>query len=102
MKVSTATVPIVLIGLMFVFVWAMGILAVKSSATATAGSLELLRLHIEVARMHDALLARSERSMLRQLGELPRIDGTAVDTASPGREAIEIEAGPMDPPGGGG
>ncbi len=70
MKAMTLTVPVVLVAMIFLFVWAMGMLTVKSGVVATKGSLELLRLHVQVARMHDALLLHSKQSVEEHLNLL--------------------------------
>lgn len=70
MKAMTLTAPVVLVAMIFLFVWAMGMLTVKSGVVATKGSLELLRLHVQVARMHDALLVHSKQSVEEHLSLL--------------------------------
>ena len=59
MKSIGLTAPLVVAGLIFISVWALGMLAVRSSVTATETSLELLRLHLQVAHLHEALATRS-------------------------------------------
>lgn len=64
MKASLFTVPIVIAAFLLVAVWGLGMLAVKASAVSTQTSLELLRLHLRVTRLHDELQARSRERLV--------------------------------------
>lgn len=79
MKASTLVVPILIASLIFLGVWALGILAVKSSATATRTSAELLRLHLEVTRLHHELAVHSRFHLQEDLGALPTVPHEAPD-----------------------
>lgn len=71
MKASTLIVPVLIASLIFLAVWALGILAVKSSAVATRTSAELLRLHLEVTRLHHDLAVHSRFHLQEDLVALP-------------------------------
>ncbi len=70
MKTSALFLPLAIVVLILGAIWALGMLAVKSSAISTEASVEMLRLHIEVARMHEALLAHSQQNLDEHLAEL--------------------------------
>ena len=81
MKATFFTVPIVIATLTIIAVWGLGLLAVKASAISTQTSLELLRLHLRVAQLHDQLRLRSEQSLAAEGVTLPVPPGSAPPAA---------------------
>jgi hypothetical protein len=63
MKLMSLAVPVVIISLVIVAVWGLGMLAVRASAASTQASIDLLRMHLQVARLHDELLRHSRRAL---------------------------------------
>jgi hypothetical protein len=70
MKLMSLTVPVLIVALTVVAVWGMGMLAVKTSAVSTQASLDLLRLHLRVARLHEELLDHSKRALQSHAAKL--------------------------------
>jgi hypothetical protein len=70
MKLMSLTVPVLIVALTVVAVWGMGMLAVKTSAISTQASLDLLRLHLRVARLHEELLDHSKRALISHAAKL--------------------------------
>ena len=92
MKATALTVPLVIVVLIFVFVLAIGLMTVKSSAIATQGSIELLRLHMDVARLHDELLAHSRETLGGGVADLTARVAES-ETEMPARGSVETAAG---------
>lgn len=63
MKLMSLAVPILIVSLVVVSVWGLGLLAVRASAVSTQASIDLLRMHLQVARLHDQLLRHSRQSL---------------------------------------
>ena len=63
MKANTVTLPLIVAILIFSFVWAIGMLTLKSAAITTKASIEMLELHAEVVRLHDQLVTHSQRNL---------------------------------------
>ncbi|HZF09375.1 MAG TPA: hypothetical protein VFE33_11345 [Thermoanaerobaculia bacterium] len=70
MKFMSLTVPILIVSLTVIAVWGMGMLAVKTSAISTQASLDLLRLHLRVARLHEELLEHSKKALTSHAAKL--------------------------------
>jgi hypothetical protein len=70
MKFMSLTVPILIVSLTVIAVWGMGMLAVKTSAISTQASLDLLRLHLRVARLHEELLEHSKKALTSHAAQL--------------------------------
>ena len=70
MKLGTFIAPFLIAVLTFIFVWAMGMMVVKSSAMATQSSIELLRLQMEVTKMQNLLHKNSQQDLEKQLEAL--------------------------------
>lgn len=60
MKISGLLAPLLVTSLIFLSVWCIGMLTVRSSAMATQSSIELLRMQIEVARLQQHLQQHSQ------------------------------------------
>ncbi|HEY3570285.1 MAG TPA: hypothetical protein VGP73_20310 [Thermoanaerobaculia bacterium] len=92
MKLMSLAVPVLILSLVIVSVWGLGLLAVRASAVSTQASIDLLRMHLQVARLHDQLLRHSKQSLGAHLEAL--LPGGAPPAA--GSEAGE-EEGPVRP-----
>lgn len=79
MKSGLLVVPIVIVTLLFGFIFSMGMLTLRSSMIATEGSIELLRLHMEVAELHQNLLAQSNNTTTTSMS---RLDGGTSETSA--------------------
>ena len=86
-------VPVLVVALITAAVGSMGLLAVRASAASTQASLDLLRMHLRVARLHEQLLERSRHSLDTHAGELPPL---APESAAPALRRLldRIEGGP--------
>jgi hypothetical protein len=92
MKLMSLTVPVLIVALTVVAVWGMGMLAVKTSAISTQASLDLLRLHLRVARLHEELLDHSKRALSSHAAKLaadggPVLRGLGEPLAAPATSA---------------
>lgn len=90
MKASTWTVPIIFAILIFLFVWAMGMLTIKSGMITTRGSMDLLRLHAKVAKVHDELTVHSRQHLKEHLDELSEFAADAHPEPTPHTEAQSL------------
>ena len=106
MRSNTLLVPVLVVTLLFGFIFAMGILVLRSSLVTVEGSLELLRLHLEVARLHQVLGAQVQQGVTTDLEQLPSTDAAPVPDApaadaSPDPSAVSpLSARPFSgPPG---
>jgi len=92
MKTLGSTLPIVILSLVLIGVWGLGLLAVKASATSTQVSIDLLRQHLKVARLHEQLLVHSKESLGAHAQELSA-------TASPwfGADRADPSVAPSQP-----
>lgn len=63
MKLMSVTVPILIVSLTVISVWGIGMLAVRASAVSTQASIDLLRTHLRVARLHEQLLRHSREAV---------------------------------------
>jgi len=92
MKLVSLTVPVLIISLVVIAVWGMGMLAVKTSALSTQASLDLLRLHLRVARLHEELLQHSRNALVTHAAKLAADGGPALRSAEePLGEGMEGE-----------
>ncbi len=89
MKTLGSTLPIVILSLVLIGVWGLGLLAVKASATSTQVSIDLLRQHLKVARLHEQLLVHSKQSLELHAQELSATVSSVprTDTADRSAEA---------------
>ncbi|MEM7351134.1 MAG: hypothetical protein AAF657_10035 [Acidobacteriota bacterium] len=70
MKASALMAPLVLTGLIFAAVWAIGMMALRSSAMATETSLQMLRFQIEARKLQEALATHSRQRLVEDLNSL--------------------------------
>jgi hypothetical protein len=93
MKLMSLAVPVLVVALTTVAVGSLGLLAVRASTASTEASLDLLRLHLRVARLHEQLLERSRHSLATHAGELPPL---APESAAPALRRLldRIDGGP--------
>ncbi|MEM6796092.1 MAG: hypothetical protein AAF725_19110 [Acidobacteriota bacterium] len=97
MKASALTAPLLVVGLIFVSVWALGMLAVRSSTLATDTSVELLRLHMQVVGLHETLAARSAAVVEEELQRILLSHGAQPATAPEGAAEAGSESSAAAP-----
>lgn len=90
MKLMSLAVPILIVSLVVVSVWGLGLLAVRASAVSTQASIDLLRMHLQVARLHDQLLRHSRQALGAHVEAL-------LPGAAPPPAAEAQEEGPVRP-----
>jgi hypothetical protein len=86
MKLVSLTVPILILSLTIIAVWGLGVLAVKASAISTQASIDLLRIHLRVAELHDRLAEHTRQSVATDLG---RVTSNAPPAPTPDPNAAE-------------
>jgi hypothetical protein len=93
MKLMSLAVPVLVVALTTVAVGSLGLLAVRASTASTQASLDLLRMHLRVARLHDQLLEHSRHRLATHAGELPPV---APESAAPALRRLldRIDGGP--------
>ena len=73
MKMMSLTAPLLVVAMTVVAVWGLGMLTLRASAVSTHNSIELLRMHLRVIRLHDELLLQSKAALAAQVqASLPR------------------------------
>jgi len=73
MKMMSVTAPLLIVAMTVVAVWGLGMLTLRASAVSTQNSIEMLRMHLRVVRLHDELLLRSKGALAAQVrASLPR------------------------------
>jgi hypothetical protein len=73
MKMMSFTAPLLIVAMTVVAVWGLGMLTLRASAVSTQNSIELLRMHLRVLRLHDELLLQSKGALAAQVrASLPR------------------------------
>jgi hypothetical protein len=67
------TAPLLIVAMTAVAVWGLGMLTLRASAVSTQNSIELLRMHLRVVRLHDELLLQSKSALAAEVrASLPR------------------------------
>ena len=84
MKLMSITVPVLIVSLTVVALSSMSMLAIRASAVSTQTSIELLRIQLRVARLHEQLLRHSRDGLGAQVKEL-RQEASTPPEASPVR-----------------
>ncbi len=90
MKLMSVTAPLLIVAMTVVAVWGLGMLTLRASAVSTQNSIELLRMHLRVVRMHDELLLQSKSALAAQVrASLPRgsVPAASAPIALAGRES---------------
>jgi hypothetical protein len=83
MKMMSFTTPLLVAAMTVVAVWGLGMLTLRASAVSTQNSIDLLRMHLRVVRLHDELLQHSQGALAAQVrASLPR---GSVPAATAGR-----------------
>jgi hypothetical protein len=98
MKLMSFAVPVLAVALVTAAVGGLGLLAVRASTASTQASLDLLRMHLRVARLHDQLLEHSRHSLATHTGDMQPL---APESAAPAlRRLLDRIAGgpPADQP----
>ena len=70
MKMMSFTTPVLIAALTVAAIWGLGMLAVRSSAASTQTSIDLLRMNLEVARLHEGMIRRSQEVLASQVEAL--------------------------------
>jgi hypothetical protein len=91
MKLGGLAVPVLIASLSVAAIGGLGTLAVRASAVSTQTSIDLLRMNLRIARLHDELLKHSKDALASQARTL--LPPGAVPAAAPDR-AAENEARP--------
>lgn len=98
MKLMSFAAPVLVVALITAVVGGIGLLAVRASAASTQASLDLLRMHLRVARLHDQLLEHSRARLDAHTRALPPL---APESAAPALRRLldRIDGGlPADRP----
>ncbi|HEV7785866.1 MAG TPA: hypothetical protein VGQ28_11055 [Thermoanaerobaculia bacterium] len=98
MKMMSFTAPLLIVAMTVVAICGLGQLTLRASAVSTHNSIELLRMHLRVVRLHEDLLRQSQARLAAGLRVLP----TARPKSAEGRVAVLPEAGQPWPEGLGG
>jgi hypothetical protein len=73
MKLASLTVPILIASLTVAAIGGLSMLAVRAGAVSTQTSIELLRMNLRVAQLHEQLLQHSRDALAAQVqASLPR------------------------------
>lgn len=91
MKLAGFAVPVLIAALSVAALGGLGTLAVRAGAVSTQTSIDLLRMNLRIARLHDELLKHSKNAVASQARTL--LPPGAVPAAAPDR-AAEDEARP--------
>lgn len=82
MRLTSLAVPMLIVSLTVAAVGGLGTLAVRASAVSTQTSIELLRMNLRVAQLHEQLLQHSRDALAAQVQtSLPR--GSVPAAAAP-------------------
>ena len=97
MRLMSLAALVLVAALVTAAVGGLGLLAVRASAVSTQASLDLLRMHLRVARLHEQLLEHSRHSLATHTGELPPL---APESAAPALRRLldRVAQGPSDQP----
>ena len=77
MKLMSFAAPLLVISLIAIAVCGIGMMAVRASAVATQSSIDLLRMNLRVARLHQELLQHNRDGLAAELKTLrPTADGS--------------------------
>ncbi len=96
MKLMSFTAPVLIVSFTVAAVWGLGMLAVRSSAVSTQTSIELLRMNLRVAALHEALLQHSRTALAAQVQTLQ--PPGAVPPAAAGRAARKEKVSKLSGP----
>ncbi len=100
MKLASLTVPVTIAALTVAAVGGLGTLAVRASAVSTQTNIELLRLNLRVAKLHQQLLEHSRNALAAQVQEsLPGGSVPAAASREGQKKKVSIlpEASPVEP-----
>ena len=100
MKLTSLAIPMLIVALTAAAVGGLGTLAVRSSAVSTRTSIDLLRMNLRVAQLHEQILRRSRDELAAQVrASLPRGSVPAASAAAEKDSTISTlpEASPVQP-----
>jgi hypothetical protein len=83
MKSMSFTTPVLIAAFTVTATWGLGMLAVRSGAASARTSLDLLRLNLRVASLHEELLEHSQEALADQVETL--LPQGAVPSTAAGR-----------------
>jgi hypothetical protein len=97
MKLMSVTAPLMIVALTGVAVSGMGMLAVRAAAVSTRSDIELLRMHLRVARLHEQLLRHSRNGLGAEVRSLLPGGAAAGAVAAPaaGAGAVDVSTLPQ-------
>ena len=102
MKLMSFTVPVLIVSLTAVALSGLSMLTVRASAVSTQASIDLLRIQLRVARLHEQLLRQSrdgvaaQAETLRESASTPR-EASPVEPWPEGTGASSFQAGDEQP-----
>lgn len=101
MRLMSSAVLVLIVALITAAVGGLGLLAVRASAASTQASLDLLRMHLRVAQLHEQLLKDSRDRLATHTKALPPL---APESAQPALHRLldRIDGGPTGEPETGG
>ncbi len=93
MRLMSFAVPVLVAAFVTLAVGGIGLLAVRASAASTQTSLDLLRMHLRVERLHEQLLEHSRDRLATHVSALPPL---APESAAPALRRLldRIDGGP--------
>jgi hypothetical protein len=90
MKLTGLAVPMLIVSLTVAAVGGLGTLAVRASAVSTQTSIELLRMSLRVAQLHEQLLQHSKDALAAQVQTtLPRGSRKEKVFMPPGESSVQ-------------
>lgn len=101
MKLMSFVVLVLIVALITAAVGGLGLLAVRASAASTQASLDLLRMHLRIAQLHEQLLKDSRDRLAAHAKALAPL---APESAEPALRRLvdRIDGGPPGEPETGG
>lgn len=96
MKLTGLSVPILIASLTVATVGGLGTLAVRASAVSTQTSIELLRINLRVAQLHEQLVQRSRDALAAQVQKSPARSENRKEKVFMPPEEIPVEPWPEE------
>ena len=99
MKLASLTVPVTIAALTVAAVGGLSTLAVRASAVSTQTNIELLRLNLRVAKLHEQLLQHSRDALAAQVQESLPAGSVPAASREDVKEKVSTppEASPVQP-----
>jgi hypothetical protein len=97
LKLTGLAIPMLIVSLTVAAVGGLGTLAVRASAVSTQTSIELLRMNLRVAQLHEQILRHSRDALAAQVqASLPRGSVPTAEKVSTWPEASPVEPWPEE------